>query len=105
MPLRPAILLANLLLEHENLAATDLADHRRPDRDLREVVLRGADPVVPRDEKDVGERELFALRELLPGRLLDADDVARRNLHLLAAGPENRVHGASRRNGESYGLG
>src|SRR5512138_3590876 len=70
MAFRPAILLPDLLLEHENLAAADLADDGRLDRDLREVVFPGADAVVPRHEQHVGEREFLPLRDLLPGRLL-----------------------------------
>src|SRR5262249_235325 len=56
-------------------------------------VLARADAVLARDEQDVAELDGPALLGLLAGLALDAHHVARSDLELFSAGPEDRVHG------------
>ena len=65
------------------------------------VPAPGAHALLPGDEHDVRQLEGLALFGLLSRSALDAENVAGSDLHLFAAGLENRVHEASRQNRES----
>src|SRR5215471_4462182 len=91
VPLGPAELLGTLLLEHDDFPGPHRPEDGRRHRDA----LRTRRLVPASGEDDL--RELQCLALLGPGRgLLDPDDVAGRNLQLLSARTEDRVHGASR---------
>src|SRR5262249_3307107 len=76
MPLGPAVLLAPLFLEGENLPGTHFRKHGRLDGQSLGVFGR-----FPRlaGEDEIGERKLLPLGHLL-GWLFDPDDIARSDL-------------------------
>src|SRR5262245_24158092 len=98
--LRPAVLLRPLLLEDEHLAAARLGEHRRLDGDVPGILrfLAG----LAREDHAV-QRQLVPLRDLLR-RLLDPDDVSRRNLDLFSPGADDGVHEASKDGTADYGV-
>src|SRR5712692_8643134 len=94
MSLGAPVLLGPLLLEDQDLAGPQRADHRRLHGDT--AARTGLLAILAADEENVGEDELFALGDGRR-RLLDPDDIARRDLQLFPARAENDVHGSLRR--------
>src|SRR5262245_61645516 len=92
MTFRPAVLLGPLLFEDENLPAPPLGEDSRLDRHALGILrlfarLSGKNHAV--------ERKLLPLGDLVR-RLLNPDDVSRRDLQLFSPGADDGVHGSSR---------
>src|ERR1700687_2286920 len=96
VPLGAPVLLRALLLEHEDLAVADRAEHLGLHGDALQRLRADAHALIAghQDHASARQREGLALGDLLARRLFNPDHVARGDLQLLAAGADDRVHKA-----------